>query len=319
MVTPQREPTPTEANFHHIPVLLNEAVNALNIRPDGVYVDGTLGGGGHAQLIASKLNNNGKLLGIDRDMEALEAATVRVPGLVAVHGNFHSLPNILRTHGIAKIDGILLDLGVSSHQLDTAGRGFSYRFDGPLDMRMDTTRETTAADIVNTAAQAELERILYQYGEERHTPRIVRAIIASREKNVITTTQELVTIIEAAVPPHPRTHHPAMRTFMALRIAVNDELAPLERALTDIAAYLNPGGRLAVITFHSLEDRIVKHTFRKLANPCTCPRDIPYCACGKKPQLHVITRRPILPGASELINNNRAHSAKLRIAEKIHA
>jgi len=304
-------------DFHHLPVLPCESVDALNIRPEGVYIDGTLGGGGHASLIMPHLRN-GKLFGIDRDPQALAAATARVPNLVPIHGNFHDMDKLLHAHGINKVDGVLLDLGVSSFQLDTPERGFSYRFDGPLDMRMNPTQGDSAADVVNHASPAELTKILYQYGEERFTPRIVRAIIKYREANPITTTQQLVEIIKSAVPAKAlHGQHPAMRTFMALRIAVNDELAPLQQALTNIIALLNPGGRLAVITFHSLEDRIVKQLFRTMARPCTCPRDIPYCACGKIPQLREITRRPILPGEAELTQNNRAHSAKLRIAEKL--
>jgi len=304
-------------DFHHLPVLPDEVINALHIQPGGTYVDGTLGGGGHASLIAQQLKN-GKLFGIDRDPQALAAATARVPGLVPIPGNFHNMDKLLHAHGIDKVDGVLLDLGVSSHQLDTPERGFSYRFDGPLDMRMNPTQGESAADIINHASADTLIKILYQYGEERFTPRIVRAIIQHRAAQPITSTQALVEIIKSAVPAKAlHGQHPAMRTFMALRIAVNDELAPLQKALTDIIALLNPGGRLAVITFHSLEDRIVKQLFRTMARPCTCPRDIPYCACGKVPQLREVNRRPILPSEAELEINKRAHSAKLRVAEKI--
>jgi len=304
-------------DFHHLPVLPDEVIDALNIQPNGVYVDGTLGGGGHASLIRAQLQE-GKLLGIDRDPHALAAATARVPGLVAIPGNFHDMVDLLNARNIHHVDGVLLDLGVSSHQLDTPERGFSYRFDGPLDMRMNPTLGTSAADIVNHYTGDELTKILYQYGEERFTPRIVRAILKHREAQPITTTHELVEIIKSAVPAKAlHGQHPAMRTFMALRIAVNDELAPLQTALTDAISLLNPGGRLAVITFHSLEDRIVKQLFRTMARPCTCPRDIPFCACGKVAQLREVTRRPILPGEAELACNNRAHSAKLRVAEKI--
>lgn len=308
--------------FHHVPVLLDEAVAGLNIRAGGIYVDGTLGGSGHAQAIFNKLqaqaareNNTARLIGIDRDTHALAAARARLPDITAVHGNFHNIASILRELGIEKIDGMLLDLGVSSHQLDTAERGFSYRFDGLLDMRMDNSQELTAAHIVNTAAEQELVRILFGYGEERHAKRITRAICAARKQKAITTTQELVRIIEQAAPHS--SSHPAMRTFQALRIATNDELAPLEAALRSITAHLAPTGRIAVITFHSLEDRIVKHTFRSLANPCTCPRDIPHCVCGQAPTLRPITRRAVTAGAQELERNPRAHSAKLRISEKI--
>ena len=304
--------------FRHQSVLPDEAVAALCIRPDGVYVDATLGGGGHALRIAEKLPG-GKLVGIDRDPDALAAAQQRVPALTALHGSFHDLTELLHAQQIHAIDGILFDLGVSSHQVDTPERGFSYRLDGPLDMRMNPTQGKTAADIINHAPQAELERILFQYGEEKHTRRIVRTILAAREKSPITTTQALVQRIEAAIPVKIRDKHPAMRTFMALRIAVNDELAPLEKALRDAVAMLRPAGRIAVITFHSLEDRIVKHTFRAMANPCTCPRDIPFCACGQVAQVRVITRQPILPTEAERAQNPRANSAKLRVAEKLPA
>jgi 16S rRNA (cytosine1402-N4)-methyltransferase len=313
-------------DFHHLPVLPEETVSTLSIRPGGIYADGTLGGGGHAELILERLTE-GTLLGIDRDTEAIKAATTRLekvinPGtkFIAVHGNFYDLPEIMQEQGIGKADGVLLDLGVSSHQLDTAERGFSYRFDGPLDMRMNRQqRGATACEIVNTYSQGELMRILYRYGEERHARLIAGAICKAREKNPIKTTRELVNIIEASLPGKAKHggSHPAMRTFMALRIEVNDELAPLEAALTKILRCLNPGGRIAVITFHSLEDRIVKHTFKKLANPCECPRDIPYCACGRVPQVRIITRSPIVPGAEETARNSRATSAKLRVAEKI--
>ncbi|MCL2189519.1 MAG: 16S rRNA (cytosine(1402)-N(4))-methyltransferase RsmH [Defluviitaleaceae bacterium] len=303
--------------FRHLPVLPNETIQALAIKPGGTYVDGTLGGGGHSALITDKLEG-GTLIGIDRDTQALQAAKARVAGIIAVHGNFHDMPDILHAQGIENVDGVLLDLGVSSHQLDTAERGFSFRFDAALDMRMNRQSEgITAADIVNTFPRAELTRILYQYGEEKFTPRIVNAICKVRETTPINTTFELVKIIESAIPAKMRDKHPAMRTFMALRIAVNDELAPLENALQNIAALLNKGARFAIITFHSLEDRIVKHTLRTLANPCTCPRDIPYCACGNVPILRVITRSPILPSKQELEANPRANSAKLRVAERI--
>ncbi|MCL2202708.1 MAG: 16S rRNA (cytosine(1402)-N(4))-methyltransferase RsmH [Defluviitaleaceae bacterium] len=297
----------------------DETIQALNIKPDGVYIDGTLGGGGHAGLIMDRLTT-GVLLGIDRDENALASARLHVPGITAVHGNFHDMPAIMEAHGIGKADGVLLDLGVSSHQLDTAERGFSYRFDGPLDMRMNPAEnDLTAAEIVNTYSQDALTQIFYQYGEEKYAPRIARAICILRDKCPIETTHDLVSIIEFALPikAKRRDKHPSMRTFMALRIAVNDELAPLAEALIQIIHRLHTGGRIAVISFHSLEDRIVKHTFRKLAHPCTCPRDIPYCVCGKKPQLRVITRNPIVPGPEELTQNSRANSAKLRVAERL--
>lgn len=294
----------------------DEAIQALNIKPDGIYADGTLGGGGHAALILNRLDK-GTLVGIDRDEDALRAAKGRLPGIITVHGSFHDMAAILRERGIDKIDGALLDLGVSSHQLDTAERGFSYRFDGPLDMRMDRSQGLTASDIVNTYAQGEITQILYRYGEEKYAPRIAREIAKAREAKPVETTRELTDIIETAIPAKLRDKHPAMRTFMALRIAVNDELSPLKNALTEIIGILNPGGRIAVITFHSLEDRIVKHTFRETANPCDCPRDIPYCVCKKTPQVRVVTRGPVLPSEKEMAENPRARSAKLRVAEKI--
>jgi len=305
---------------YHLPVMPKEVVEGLNIRNHGVYVDATLGGGGHASLILQQLKT-GRLLGIDRDTDALaeNEKNFERKNFTAVHGNFHALPEILEERGIQKIDGILMDLGVSSHQLDTPERGFSYRFDGPLDMRMNQQQKTTAADMVNTYPEKELTRILYQYGEERHAPRIVRAMIKARENEPIRRTAQLVEIIESALPAAARygEKHPSMRTFMALRIAVNDELAPLERTLLFLPNVLNPGGRAVIITFHSLEDRIVKKTFRQMANPCTCPRDIPFCACGKVPTMQVITRSPIVPGEDEQTRNSRAKSAKLRIAEKL--
>jgi len=305
-------------SFLHLPVMPDEAVQALAVKPDGIYVDGTLGGGGHAALILTRLTT-GTLIGIDRDEDALRAVKGRLPNLLTIHGNFHDIPDILYERGIERVDGVLLDLGVSSHQLDTPERGFSYRFDGPLDMRMDPSQGRTAADIVNTCTQGEITRILYQYGEERYAPRIARAITKIREVKPIETTRALTETIESAIPAKARygDKHPSMRTFMALRIAVNDELLPLKAAVNRIIGHLNPGGRIAVITFHSLEDRIIKHTFRAAENPCDCPRDIPYCVCKKQPQLRVITRTPVLPGTDELARNNRAHSAKLRIAEKI--
>ena len=305
--------------FHHIPVMPDETINALAIKPNGIYVDATVGGGGHASLIAQQLKS-GLLIGIDRDMDALQAAKNRVPSIIALHGNFHDMPTLLNAQGITQVDGVLIDLGVSSHQLDTAERGFSYRFDAPLDMRMNQSQEgLTASTIVNTYSEADLTKILYQYGEERFTPRIVRAICARREVKPINTTHELVAIIEDSLPAKARfgDKHPAMRTFMALRIAVNDELTPLKKTLINIVALLKPQGRLAVITFHSLEDRIIKHGFRDMVNPCTCPRDIPFCACGETPQLRIITRSAIIPSKNELQANSRAHSAKLRVAERI--
>ena len=297
-----------------------EAVDALSIRPGGTYVDGTLGGGGHAVLILERLKGSGRLIGIDRDINAINTVTKKLQ-IETVHGNFHDLPQILQQKKVDKIDGVLLDLGVSSSQLDTPERGFSYRLPGRLDMRMNQSTGLSAYDIVNTYPEERLADIIFAYGEERFARRIARAIAASRLETPIETTVQLSDIIEKSTPRHydkAQGPHPAMRTFMALRIAVNDELYPLDAALTDIVNCLNPGGRICVIAFHSLEDRIVKQCFKRLAAPCTCPRDIPYCVCGKLPKLRVITKKPILPTLEELAHNSRAHSAKLRIGEKIH-
>jgi 16S rRNA (cytosine1402-N4)-methyltransferase len=301
-------------SFSHTPVLASEVLDALQIVPDGIYIDGTLGGGGHSTLIAKNLTS-GKLYGIDRDTDAIAAATARVsyPDFAAVHGNFHDMRELLSE---VQPHGILLDLGVSSYQLDTAARGFSYRteLDGPLDMRMDVSGGRTAADIVNTYTERELSDIIFRYGEDKLARRIARAIVAGRP---FTTTGELAAAIEKTNPRRYGQPHPAMRTFQALRIAVNDELTPLSAAIENAVQLLRVGGRIAVITFHSLEDRIIKQTFARLASPCICPRDIPYCTCCKLQQVEVVTRKPILPSREELEANPRAHSAKLRIAEKI--
>jgi len=304
-------------DFSHIPVMPLEAVDALSIRPGGVYIDGTLGGGGHSALILEQLNGNGRLIGIDQDINAITATGKRI-NIEAVHDSFHNLSDILREKNIDKVDGVLLDLGVSSHQLDTPERGFSYRLPGYLDMRMNQDADLTAYEIVNTYTQEQLTEIFFTFGEERYSRRIARAIVNTRQHTPIETTLDLSAIIEKAVPRQRDGPHPAMRTFMALRIAVNNELHPLDEALCSIVKYLNPKGRISVITFHSLEDRIVKKCFNRLAAPCTCPRDIPYCACGKTPELTVITKKPILPSPEEIAHNSRAHSAKLRVGEKIH-
>ena len=314
-------------NTYHIPIMGDEVVTALNIRAQGTYVDGTLGGGGHSSMILARLAaGTGRLIGIDQDRDALAATGTKLdsPLFTAVHGNFHDMPGILQTLGVDVVDGVLLDLGVSSYQLDTAERGFSYRMEGPLDMRMDQNADKPSAyDIVNTFPEAELTRILYAYGEERYAPRIARGILMAREKHPVETTAQLIEIVVANVPARYRHGgpHPAMRTFMALRIAVNDELDPLDGVLRRIIGCLAPGGRMAVITFHSLEDRIVKKCFAQLADPCTCPRDIPYCACGNKPLLrmgHLPGRgKAVKPTPAEIAANSRAHSAKLRVAEKI--
>jgi len=305
-------------NFTHIPVMPQEVTHALQINPGGTYVDCTLGGGGHSQLICERLTT-GRLIGIDRDEAAISAASERInsKNFTAVHGNFHDLPSILDSLGITTVHGILIDLGVSSHQIDTPERGFSFLRNGPLDMRMDVNSPLTAAEIVNTRDEKELVKIFFEYGEERYSRRIARAIAGRREISPIETTLQLAEIIETAVPKTFSGPHPAMRTFMALRIAVNNELSPLESLLRNATNFLQKGGRIAVITFHSLEDRIVKTTFANLANPCDCPRDIPYCVCGKTPSLRVLTRKPTLPSPEEISENTRSHSAKLRIAEAI--
>ena len=308
--------------YNHISVLPKESINALNLRQGGIYIDGTLGGGGHSSLILENLPKGGRLIGIDRDINAITVTSSRLANesFQAIQDNFFNIPAILKQLFISQVDGVLLDLGVSSHQLDTAERGFSYRMEGALDMRMDTRAKLTARDIVNTYSEKDLANLLFTYGEERNSRRISRAICKTRESTPIETTLQLVKIIESVSPNRKRKRgetHPATRSFMALRIKVNDELNPLANALTNIVDCLAIGGRIAVITFHSLEDRIVKNTFQDLVSPCKCPRDIPYCVCHKKPKLKLITRKPIVPSDDELIQNSRAHSAKLRIAEKI--
>lgn len=306
-------------DFCHIPVMPAEVAEALNPTRGGIYVDGTLGGGGHSKLILDALPPGSRLIGIDRDKNAIAAAVRRctTPAFTPVHDNFHNMPQILRELNIPAVNGILLDLGVSSHQLDTPERGFSYRFDGPLDMRMDQTFPVSAYDIVNSYAEKDLANLIFAYGEERHSRRIARAICAARAAAPIKTTLQLAGIIEGTSPKKFGAPHPAMRTFMAIRIAVNDELSPLGNVLENIINCLAPDGRIAIITFHSLEDRIVKTTFQKIASPCQCPRDIPYCVCNKKPGIRIITKKPILPTPQELAQNNRAHSAKLRVAERV--
>ena len=309
-------------DFYHVSVLLRECIEGLMIAQDGVYVDGTLGGGGHASQIVRNLGEKGRLIGIDRDVNALLAAAKRIdaPQFTAVRGNFHDVKALVSGLGIAGIDGALLDLGVSSHQLDEASRGFSYRADAPLDMRMDQTSGLCAADIVNTYPKESLTRIFRDYGEEPWAAKIAQVICDRRQDQPIQTTGQLVEMIDRAIPKKVRAKdgsHPARRTFQALRIAVNDELAPLEDALRDFVSLLNPGGRLCVIAFHSLEDRIVKSTFRELAVPCTCPKHMPLCVCGKVPQIKLITRKPITASEEELAENPRSRSATLRIAEKI--
>ena len=308
--------------FHHVSVLLQECLDGLNIRPDGIYVDGTLGGAGHSSRIAAQLTT-GMLIGIDRDPVALEAAGQRLAPfgdrVKLVHANFCELKQVLAKLGIPGVDGILLDLGVSSPQLDTAERGFSYMADAPLDMRMNGGDALSAHTVVNTWSYEELRRILYDYGEERYAPAIASAICRRREQKPVESTLELVDIIRGAMPPAAlrEKQHPAKRSFQAIRIAVNDELGSVERVMADAPGCLNPGGRLAVITFHSLEDRIVKNGMADAARGCTCPPSFPVCVCGKKPKVKLITRKPITASESELEENPRSRSAKLRVCEKL--
>ena len=310
------------SEFHHVSVLLEECIEGLNIKPDGIYVDGTLGGAGHSSRIAAKLTT-GRLIGIDRDPVALKAAGARLTPykdrVTLVHSNFCEIKQVLQDLEIPGVDGILLDLGVSSPQLDDAQRGFSYMADAPLDMRMNSEDSLSAYTVVNTWPQEELKRILYNYGEERYAPQIAAAICRKREGKPIETTLELVDIIRSAMPPAAlrEKQHPAKRSFQAIRIAVNDELGSVEKVMRDAIPCLNPGGRLAIITFHSLEDRIVKNGMADAAKGCTCPPSFPVCVCGKKPQVKLITRKPITSSDEELERNPRARSAKLRVCEKV--
>ena len=307
--------------YTHKPVLLDACIQALNIRPDGVYVDGTLGRAGHSLEIARRLTT-GRLICIDRDQAAIDAAQVRLAPyldrVTLVHSNFSELKEVLSAAGVSGADGMLFDLGVSSPQLDDASRGFSYMQDAPLDMRMDTAAPLTAYEVVNTWPQEELRRILYEYGEERYAPAIAKAIVRARETAPVKTTLELVEIIKGAMPPAAlrEKQHPAKRSFQAIRIAVNGELDALSPMLRAAVDGLNPGGRLAVITFHSLEDRIVKRTLAEQARGCTCPPEFPVCVCGKKPRIRLVNRKPITADQAELADNPRARSAKLRVAEK---
>ena len=310
------------SEFHHVSVLLEECIDGLAIKPDGIYVDGTLGGAGHSSRIAAKLTT-GRLIGIDRDSVALAAAAERLKPfedrVTLVHANFCEMDQALKELGIDKVDGILLDLGVSSPQLDDGQRGFSYMADAPLDMRMNGEDTRDAREIVNTWSYEELKRILYDYGEERFAPRIAAAICRRREQAPIETTLELVDVIKSAMPASAlrEKQHPAKRSFQAIRIAVNDELGAVETVMKKAVPLLNPGGRLAVITFHSLEDRIVKNAMAEAAKGCTCPPEFPVCVCGKKPQVRLVSRKPIVSGEEELERNPRARSAKLRICEKL--
>lgn len=308
--------------FHHVSVLLWECIDVLNIKPDGIYVDGTLGGAGHSSQIAKRLTT-GRLIGIDRDQVALAAAGERLAtyqnNVTLVHSNFCEIKQVLQDLGIEGVDGILLDLGVSSPQLDDGERGFSYMADAPLDMRMNRSDSLSAYQVVNEWSYEELKRILYDYGEERYAPKIAAAICNRRETKPIETTLELVDIIRGAMPPAAlrEKQHPAKRSFQAIRIAVNDELGSVEKVMRDAIDCLNPGGRLAIITFHSLEDRIVKIGMQEAAKGCTCPPSFPVCVCGKKPRVQLITRKPIVSGDEELEMNPRARSAKLRVCEKL--
>lgn len=308
--------------FNHISVLLNECIEGLNIKENGIYVDGTLGGGGHSSHIAAKLTT-GRLIGIDQDTDAIQAASKRLEPyknvFTAVHSNFYNVREVLDNLGIEKADGFLLDLGVSSYQLDEADRGFSYMHDAPLDMRMNRENEYSAWNVVNEKSEKELNDIIFKYGEEKWAKRIAQFIVQERAIKPIETTYELVEVIKKAVPKGARRDgpHPAKRTFQAIRIEVNGELAILDKTVDDMVASLNPGGRLCIITFHSLEDRIIKNSMKRHENPCVCPPEFPVCVCGKKPDGKVITRKPILPSDEELELNPRSRSAKLRILERI--
>ncbi len=308
--------------FEHKSVLLEETINGLNIRPDGTYVDGTLGGGGHAYEIARRLSDKGSIIGIDQDAAAVEAAGIRLKDfgekVTIVRSNYCEMKSRLHELGIDKVDGIILDLGVSSYQLDTAERGFSYREDAPLDMRMDTRQTMTARDIVNDYSEMELYRVIRDYGEDKFAKNIAKHIVAARGRAAIETTGQLTQIIRESIPMkyQKMSGHPAKRTFQAIRIELNRELDVLRDSLDDMIDLLKPGGRLCIITFHSLEDRIVKSAFRKNENPCTCPPDFPVCVCGKVSKGKVITKKPILPSKEEQEYNSRSKSAKLRIFER---
>lgn len=308
--------------FHHVSVLLNECIESLKIKSKGIYVDGTLGGAGHSYEICKALGNGGRLIGIDQDMNAINAAKDRLSEfsdrITLVHDNFSNITNILNDLGIEKVDGFLLDIGVSSHQLDEAERGFSYMNDAPLDMRMNIDNELSAYEVVNEYSENDINNVIFEYGEERWAKRIAQFIVAKRKIKPIETTYELVDVIKKAIPKGARKDgpHPAKRTFQAIRIEVNGELDVLKSSVSDMADALNIGGRLCIITFHSLEDRIVKNAYRDQENPCKCPIEFPICMCGKKSKGKVITRKPILPSEEEVENNHRSRSAKLRVFEK---
>ena len=309
-------------NFRHTSVLLEPSIEQLQIRPNGIYVDGTLGGGGHSYHIAERLTEDGRLIGIDRDEDAICAASKRLEPftdrVTIVKNNYGNIREVLDRREISQVDGILLDLGVSSYQLDTAERGFSYMADAPLDMRMDREESRTAWDIVNTYSEQELFRVIRDYGEDRFAKNIAKHIVKQREEKPVETTGELVKIIQGAIPMKVQKTggHPAKRTFQAIRIELNRELTVIDEVIDTMIDVLKPGGRLCIITFHSLEDRIVKSRFRTAENPCICPREFPVCVCGRKSKGHVVTRKPILPSETEMEENPRARSAKLRVFEK---
>jgi len=309
--------------FSHLPVLFDEVMDALAVKPDGVYLDGTLGGGGHSEGICQRLSEAGTLIGIDRDKDALNAAEKRLGKYknkkIFVQSNYADVKLVLREQGIAGLDGALLDLGVSSFQLDNPERGFSYMHDAPLDMRMNADDSFTAEDVVNGYTEAELTRIIKDYGEERWAARIAQFIVKARKEKRLTSTYELVDVIKAAIPAKARREgpHPAKRTFQAIRIEVNDELGQLERSINDFIDVLNPGGRLAVISFHSLEDRIIKEAFKTRLDPCICPPEFPVCVCGRKADVKKVTGKPVTASEKELNDNPRARSAKLRVLEKL--
>jgi 16S rRNA (cytosine1402-N4)-methyltransferase len=308
--------------FKHISVLLNEVIEGLNIKENGIYVDCTLGGAGHSGEIIKRLSANGRLIGIDQDKDALKAAGEKLKeyeNTTYIHNNFTNVEEILNSLNIEGVDGILMDLGVSSYQLDEGERGFSYMKDAPLDMRMNREAEFTAYDVVNSYNEEQLSKVIRDFGEERFARRIAKFIVDRRSANPINTTLQLVDIIKAAIPAKARREgpHPAKRTFQAIRIEVNKELDILDKAIEGAVSKLKPGGRVAVITFHSLEDRIIKNKFKELENPCNCPKEFPICICGKKSKVKIITRKPIDPSEEEVNENPRSRSAKLRIAEKI--
>ncbi len=310
--------------FKHKSVLLRETIEYLNVRPDGAYVDGTLGGGGHAYEVCKRLSGRGKFIGIDQDEDAIKAATRRLSEfedkIQIIRSNYCDMRKVLADINVAKVDGIVLDLGVSSYQLDDPTRGFTYRVeDAPLDMRMDKRQKLTAGEIVNTYSEQELYRIIRDYGEDKFAKNIAKHIVLARQEKEIETTGELTEIIKAAIPAKIRMNggHPSKRTFQAIRIELNRELELLQESLEDMIHLLNPGGRICIITFHSLEDRIVKNIYKKSENPCTCPSDFPVCVCGRKPLGRVVTRKPVVPSEDEIEYNSRSKSAKLRVFERI--